>query len=102
MDSEDELYWDLLESCWNQDPDQRLEVSAILEKLNTPVEHRARFEGVQDLTSEIEITDYIPIFVGTFSHLYKGTCRGQAVSLNDLRGVPTLNSYRWQSKCLGQ
>jgi len=51
----------------------------------------ARFEGVQDLTDEIEITDYTPIFVGTYSHIYKGTCRGQAVSLNDLCSTLDLN-----------
>lgn len=39
MDSEDGVYWDILESCWNLDPNQRLEVSGILEKLNPRVEH---------------------------------------------------------------
>jgi hypothetical protein len=35
-DSEDKVYWDILESCWNVDPDQRPEVSMILEKLSPP------------------------------------------------------------------
>jgi hypothetical protein len=32
-DSEDKLYWDILESCWKVAPDQRPEVPKILEKL---------------------------------------------------------------------
>ena len=44
----------------------------------------AHFRGAQDLTDEIIIHDRAPIFAGTYSFIYRGTCYGYPVSLTVL------------------
>lgn len=41
----------------------------------------ADFSGAQDLTDEVIIHDRCPIFMASYSIIYKGTCYGYPVSL---------------------
>jgi hypothetical protein len=36
--------------------------------------------GAPDLTKEITIKNYAPVFVGTYSHIFRGSYRGETVS----------------------
>ncbi len=52
-----------------------------------------------DLTKDISIVDYAPVFVGTYSHIFKGSCRGEAVSC-DLSQAGSLTVYQVAIKVL--
>ena len=56
------------------------------------------FKGL-DLTKEIIVVDYAPVFVGAYSHIFKGIYRGEAVSC-DLSQLDCLTVYQVAIKVL--
>lgn len=55
----------------------------------------------EDLTEEVAFTSIRPAFIGTYSLVYKGACRGQAVSDRCdwlLRAYRRMSGFRSQSK----
>jgi hypothetical protein len=39
---------------------------------------------VPDLTQHLQLTDYVPVFSGTYSSVHKGTLHGQTVRNNSM------------------
>jgi hypothetical protein len=59
-------------------------------KPTQPATEDPRFKTPCDLTTEITITNFAPAFVGTYSHIFKGSHKGRAVSTVSNARVPAL------------
>jgi hypothetical protein len=56
-----------------------------------PATEGPRFNAPRDLTDEVTITKFAPAFVGTYSHIFKGSYKGQAVNtLSTTRVFPLI------------